>query len=128
LGTTLKGQRDLLKANLDKVTGERDGATAELSAMKLAQAEARVTALLNGAVKAGKIAPAGKEAALAMARADVAKFEVFLGTLPAGSAVPLTEIAADQAGIRQAPLGAVTDAQRKMCEDLGVSEAAFLKA
>lgn len=83
--------------------------------------EERVTASVDAAIEAGKIAPASREWALGYAKKDAAGFAAFVGAQP--------EIVTEGAEQRRAAAikeGKLTDEERAACSQLGISEEAFL--
>jgi phage I-like protein len=87
--------------------------------------EKEATDAFNEAFNAGKILPAVRDEALAWARGDVAKFKAFYAKVPKGSAVPVQHI---ETGSPAADDTTLTELDKAICKNLGLSEKTFLAA
>lgn len=114
------------KAQHDETVAALNKARGELEAIAEAGRKARATELIDGAVSAGKIAPAARDAYLALANNS------FDATKAAIDAMPVVlQPGADKtakADPAAANARALTAEEKALCAQLGVAEADFLKA
>lgn len=106
-----KLQADILKLNAQLVELQAKGSKDES------------TKLVDEAIAAGKIAPAARDAALAMAATDVTKFKDYVAKLPQvlkpGTDVPSTQPTKNAEGL--------TETEMAVCTQLGIAPADFKK-
>ncbi|MCO4053410.1 MAG: hypothetical protein HEQ16_05045 [Bosea sp.] len=113
------------KAQHDETLAALNKARAELDAIAEADRKARAGSLVDDAVKAGKIAPAAREAYVALALnsfdATKAAIEAMPAVLtPGADPEPKTDPASTA--------GALTTEEKALCSTLGIDEAAYRKA
>jgi phage I-like protein len=110
------------RADYDRVLERATAAETKLAERDATELEARVTALVEGGIKEGKIAPASKDHFLALARKDLASVESLLKAAPV--VVKPSDI--DQ---RDKPAtGALTDEEKAICAQMGLPEKDFIAA
>lgn len=113
------------RADHDKVVGERDAAVTALNTFKAESQDGEITALVDEAVKAGKVAPASKDFYLAICRKDggVDEFKKFIASAP---------VLTSPSGLDSKPAPAdgaeLTADERAACKAMGLTEEAFKKA
>lgn len=115
------------RADYDKIKGDLETASNAIKAAADAKLDAEVTAAVDDAVKAGKVAPASKDFYLATCRKDggLAEFKKFVETAPVLTGVSDldTKKASNTSGDKQ-----LSDAERAVCAAMGLSEDAYKKA
>lgn len=115
------------RADHDKVVAERDTALNTIATDKKARDDAEITAAVDAAVAAGKIAPATKDYHLASCRAEggLDRFKAFVAATPAITA---------PSGLDKKSPGATGEAgdltadEKALCTRMGLTEDAFKKA
>lgn len=114
------------KADLDVALNRATTAEAKLDAIAKATAEAEAVALVDGAIKDGKVAPASRDHYLSLCRAgQFATVKDMLATLPKlGAALPPKTTGDPTKG----QPGVLDDAQLAICRRLGISPDAYLAA
>ncbi|MEQ1672326.1 MAG: phage protease, partial [Hyphomicrobium sp.] len=115
------------RADYDKIKGDLETASNAIKAAADAKLDAEVTAAVDDAVKAGKVAPASKDFYLATCRKDggLAEFKKFVETAPVLTGVSDldTKKASNTSGDKQ-----LSDAEKAVCAAMGLSEDAYKKA
>lgn len=121
-GTDVDPNAYVPRAEFDRVSEELATTKSDLSEIKTGLTADKATASVETAMKAGKIAPASKDWALAYAKKDPAGFAAFVEGAPVVVS-PDTEIRPG----KPKPGSPLTDEEKATCRQLGVSEEAFLK-
>lgn len=113
------------RADYDLATNRAATAEAALAAEKSAKIEADIAMLVDEAVKSGKIAPVNRDLYIGMCRrGGVDDFKKLVAqTAPIVGASPL-----DNKTLPAANATTLTEDERAVCRNLGLDEAAFLKA
>ena len=109
------------RADYDQVMQRATAAEQQLATRDQTDLSARIATLVDGAVAAGKIAPASKAHYLALAAKDFASVEALLATAPQ---------IVKPSGLdpsRPQPAGTLDEVEKAMCRQLGLDEAAYLK-
>lgn len=115
------------KAQHDETVAALSAANARLKTIDEEAATARCTALVDGAVAAGKLAPRAREQYLALAAQAYDQTKAAIDAMPAllkAGVDPLLSAADPAAGVD----GQLSDQERQIAARLGVSEADFLKS
>ncbi len=112
------------KADLDQALNRATTAEATLNEFSKAAAEGKATALIDQAVKDGKIAPASKDHYLALCRAEggYEQVENLLKTLPKLTGAPVLD-----AKTPGQDTGGLSPEQKALCSQLGITEEDFAK-
>lgn len=112
------------RADFDALKAKADAAEQALNRIQGEKLEAEITALVDDAVKAGKVAPASKEFYLAMCRkGGTDEFKKFVASAPVLTGV--SQIADKQPGNAD---GSLTDDEKAACRAMGLSEDDYKKA
>ena len=115
------------RAVYDKVATQLETANNSIKAINEAKLEADVTAAVDDAVKAGKVAPAMKDYFLGACRKDggLEEFKKFVAAAPVLTGVSDldTKKASNTGGDKQ-----LSDAEKAVCAAMGLTEEAFKKA
>ncbi|CAA0129454.1 Uncharacterised protein [Starkeya nomas] len=111
------------RADYDQVLQRATAAEQKLTERDRSDLDARVTTLIDGAVAAGKIAPASKPHYVALAQKDFAQVEGLLATAPQ----IVKPSGLDDPGRTTPPAGTLDEVEKAMCRQLGLSEADYLK-
>lgn len=115
--------RFIPKAQYDAVLVRATAAETKLAEQDRAVKDAEVVALVDQAVKDGKVAPASRDFYLATCRREggVEEFKRFVASAP--------KIVADPGVDRdpKAPAGTLSDTEKALARQLGLDEAAYLK-
>lgn len=111
------------RADYNQVLQRATAAEQKLAERDQTDLDARITTLIDGAVAAGKIAPASKPHYVALAQKDFAQVEGLLATAPQ----IVKPSGLDDPSKKPAPGGALDEAEKAMCRRLGLDEAAYLK-
>lgn len=111
------------RADYDQVLQRATAAEQKLTERDRTDLDARVTTLIDGAVAAGKIAPASKAHYVALAQKDIASVEALLATAPQ----IVKPSGLDDPAKKPALGGVLDDVEKAMCRQLGLDEAAYLK-
>lgn len=114
------------RTDYDKVKGDLDVATNSLKKIETDKREADIVAAVDGAVSAGKIAPASKDFYLATCRKDggLDEFKKFVTTAP----VLTTGTDLDKKPASGGASGELTADEKAVCSAMGLSEDQFKKA
>ena len=102
---------------------EFDRVATRLNELETSRADEQATAAVDAAIKAGKLAPAQRDWALATAKKDLAAFQGYVDSAPAivTPAAPAPAPGGD-------PEAALTDEEKAVCRTLGITEDAFKKS
>lgn len=114
------------RADYDAVLSRATNAEQQLAALKTAQDQVAAEALIDKAIHDRKIAPASRAHYLKLALNSRADIEALLGTMPA--IIPAGEDKSLAAGDPAAGSSALSPEEKAMCQQLGLTEEAFLKA
>lgn len=113
-------ERFMPRADYDQVLARATAAEQALKDRDDTEAKARVEALVEDGVKAGKIAPSSRAHYLALASKDFASVEALLKTAPAIVGKPGLDPDLPKTGA-----GALTDDEKALCRQLNLTEEAF---
>lgn len=116
--------RFMPRADYDQAIARATAAEQKLADRDASDLETRVTALVEGGIKDGKIAPASKDHYLALARKDFASVEGLIRAAPA--IIKPSDL--DNKDKPAAAAGALTEEEKAVCRNLGISEEAYAKA
>ncbi len=112
------------RADFDAMKAKAEGAQAALNTIQAEASERAITAAVDGAVASGKVAPASKEFYLAMCRkGGLDEFNKFVASAPV-----LTGAVLDKKDPGASQPGTLTDAEKAVCQAMGLKEDDFLKA
>jgi phage I-like protein len=116
------------RTDYDAAVKKAADAEATLNQIKASARETEITELVEGAIKAGKITPATKDFYLATCRAEggIAAFKKFLEAAPVLSVK--VDSGLDKKGDPGAAKGALSEQEKAVCQNLGVTEEDYLKA
>lgn len=114
------------RADYDATLARASALEAELTAIRKQARDGEVEAIIAGAIKAGKIAPASKDHYIALASSDegLAQVKALVATLP-----PVIDAAAlrDHPVLPGGSQGGLDADQRQLCRVMGIPEAEFQK-
>lgn len=114
------------KADLDAALNRANTAEAKLKKRDEDTAEAEAVALVDGAVKDGKVAPASRDHYLTLCRSgQTATVKAMLATLPTLGAAQKSKTEGDPTSEKQ---GALDDSQLAICRRLGIKPEEFVAA
>lgn len=109
------------RADYDVACNARDAATNELAEIKAAQHTAEINAAVDAAIAGGKVTPAGRDAAVALATKDLASFSAFIATAPTVIAQAVATHSTEDT------THGLTAEQLSMCKQYGIEPAIFAK-
>lgn len=112
------------KAQHDETVAALNAANGKLAERDKADAKSAAEALVDDAVKGGKVAPAARDSYLALALNNFDGTKAALDLMPAVLAAGQAEVKADPA----AAGGALSAEEKALCSTLGIDEAAYRKA
>lgn len=114
------------RADYDQAVTRALNAEQELSGLKAAQTKRDAEALVDKAIAERKIAPASRDHYLKLAVSSRADVEALLASTPA--IIPEGEDKDLAKGEADKNSGALSDAEKAMCSQLGIAEDKFIKA
>jgi phage I-like protein len=116
------------RADYDAAVKKATDAEAAFNQIKTSVREAEITELIEGAIKSGKITPASKDFYISTCQFE-GGFEIFKTFL---QSAPVLSVKTDSGLDRQPDPGAanrsLTEQEKAVCRNLGVTEEEFLKA